>query len=432
MSLFDSLNTAVSGLTAQSASFGNISDNVANSQTVGFKATNTSFEDYLTNSSATSNEPGAVVARPDYQNSVSGTITQTGNPLNLAISGQGFFNVSQAVSENNGTVVFNPQQEYTRAGDFSLDKDGYMVNGSGEYLNGWAANSAGALDQTKVVPIHIQQTGYSPIPTSSATLAANLPASPDGGPITTQIPVIDSLGQSQTLNLAWTQVSGASNTWSVAVTQGNGTSLGSATVAFGAAGNAGAPEGTLGNITSTGGTVTGSTFASGGAASLGVTANFGSGPQAVSLQLGHFGQPDGLTQFAGTTYSPRSLSQNGVPPGSYNGVTTSANGDVVVNYDNGQSRVVARVPVVTFADPNALQRENGQAFQATIGSGAAQTQQASSNGAGTLVTSSTESSNVDIATQFTQLIVAQRAYTANTKLVTTADELLQTTINMKT
>ena len=184
MSLFDSLNTAVSGLTAQSASFGNISDNVANSQTVGFKATNTSFEDYLTNSSATSNEPGAVVARPDYQNSVSGTITQTGNPLNLAISGQGFFNVSQAVSENNGTVVFNPQQEYTRAGDFSLDKDGYMVNGSGEYLNGWAANSAGALDQTKVVPIHIQQTGYSPIPTSSATLAANLPASPDGAPYT--------------------------------------------------------------------------------------------------------------------------------------------------------------------------------------------------------------------------------------------------------
>jgi flagellar hook protein FlgE len=99
--------------------------------------------------------------------------------------------------------------------------------------------------------------------------------------------------------------------------------------------------------------------------------------------------------------------------------------------DNGQSRVVAQVPVVTFANADALQRENGQAFEQTNGSGSAQTEQSGSNGAGALVTSSTENSNVDIATEFTQLIVAQRAYTASTKLVTTADQLLETTINMK-
>ncbi len=432
MSIFGALNTAVSGLTSQSASFDNISDNVANSQTVGFKSTDTTFQDYLTSSSATTNQSGAVVARPAYQNTLEGTVTQTNNGLNLAISGQGFFNVSQPVSENNGTVTFNPQPEYTRAGDFSLNKDGYLVNGSGNYLNGWVADSTGALDQTKTVPIKVQESGYSPVPTTTATLAANLPASPSGAPITTQIPVIDSLGRSQTVDLAWTPAASPGNTWSVAITQADGTALGSATVGFGPNGNPGAAQGTIGSVTSTGGTVTGSTYAAGGTATLGFTANFGAGSQPVTLDLGHFGQADGLTQFAGTTYSARSLTQDGVPPGSYNGVTTSSNGDVVVNYDNGQSRVVARVPVTTFANANALQRENGQAFEATRESGAAQTEQAASNGAGTLVTSSTESSNVDIATEFTKLIVAQRAYTANTKLVTTADELLQATINMKT
>ena len=432
MSLFGALNTAVSGLTSQSAAFSNIGDNVANSQTVGYKSTDTTFQDYLTSSSLTENQSGAVVARPDYQNTTEGTVTQTSNSLNLAISGQGFFNVSQAVSENNGTVTFNAQPEYTRTGDFSLNKDGYLVNGSGDYLNGWVANSAGVLDQTKTEPIQIQQTGYSPVPTTTATLAANLPASPDGTPIATQLPVVDALGRSQTLNLAWSPVTGSNNTWSVAVTQPDGTSLGSATIAFGPNGNAAAPEGTIGSITPSGGSLTGSTFAAGASATVGLTANFGAGAQAIPLNLGNFGQPSGLTQFAGTTYSARSLTQDGVPPGSFNGVTTTANGDVVVNYDNGQSRTVAHVPLSTFADANALQKENGQAYEATRDSGAAQTVQSGSDGAGSLVTSSVESSNVDIATEFTKLITAQRAYSANTKMVTTADQLLQETINMKT
>ena len=106
-------------------------------------------------------------------------------------------------------------------------------------------------------------------------------------------------------------------------------------------------------------------------------------------------------------------------------------GDVQVNYDNGQSRTIARVPVVTFNDPNALQRQDGQAFTATIESGDPLTQDAGTNGAGGIVTSSVENSNVDIATEFTKLIVAQRAYSANTKMVTTADELLQQTLDMK-
>ena len=432
MSLFGAMNTAISGLTAQSAAFGNIGDNVANSQTVGFKRIDTSFEDYLTTSTQSNNQSGAVVARPDYINSVQGTITQTDNPLDLAITGNGFFSVSRPMGEAKGVTVFQPQTEYTRAGDFSLNKDGYLVNGSGDYLNGWAANPAtGALDQTRTVPIQVGQSGYSPVPTRTATLAANLPASPDGTAIATQIPLTDALGRSQTLNVSWAPVSGANNTWTATITQGGATSpLGTATVAFGSAGNAGATEGTIGSISGSGG-ITGSSFSAGGTASLGISADFGSGAQAITLNLGHFGQADGLTQYAGTTYNLRSLTQDGVAPGSYSGVAMKPNGDVVVNYDNGQSRTLAKVPIVTFANPDALQREDGQAFTATRESGAPQTVQSGSNGAGVLVASATESSNVDIAKEFTKLIVAQRAYSANTKLVTTADELLQSTLDMK-
>ena len=306
------------------------------------------------------------------------------------------------------------------------------MNASGDYLTGWAADSAGVLDQTKTVPIQIGQAGDSPVPTKNATLAANLPASPDGSAISAQIPVTDALGRQQTLNLSWTPVTGTPNAWSVAVSQGDtGASLGTATVTFGAAGNPAAPEGTVGSISGATGSLTGSAFAAKGPATLGIAVDFGAGPQPITLNLGHFGQPDGLTQYAGTSYSLRSLTQDGVAPGSYSGVTMQKNGNVVVNYDNGQSRVVAQVPITTFADANALQREDGQAFRATKASGAPQTVQSGSNGAGSLVASSVESSNVDIAKEFTKLIVAQRAYTANTKLVTTADELLQSTINMK-
>jgi len=102
-----------------------------------------------------------------------------------------------------------------------------------------------------------------------------------------------------------------------------------------------------------------------------------------------------------------------------------------VNYDNGQARVVGRIPIVTFSDPDALQRLDGQAFMRTVESGEARVIDVATNGAGQLMAGAVEHSNVDIATEFTKLIVAQRAYTANTKVVTTTDELLQDTINMK-
>ncbi len=222
MSLFGAINTAISGLGAQSTAFGNISEDVANSQTVGFKRVDTSFVNYLTTSTPTENEPGSVVATPDYVNNVQGTITQTDNPLGMAIAGQGFFAVSQATSDVNNVPTFSPQQYYTRAGDFTMNAAGYLVNSAGDYLNGWSVNPAtGVADQNALTPIQVSQSTYNPVATSSVTLAANLPATPATGtattasPLSSDITVYDSLGTAHTVTLNWTQ--NATGDWNVQV-----------------------------------------------------------------------------------------------------------------------------------------------------------------------------------------------------------------------
>lgn len=432
MSLFGALNTSVSGLSAQSAAFGNISDNVANSQTVGFKAVDTSFIDYLTTSTAQQNEPGAVITRPDYTNNVQGTITQSSDPLALAITGQGFF----AVSEQNGTVpgstdpTFSPQTYYTRAGDFQMDKNGYLVNSASEYLQGWTVDpTTGVANQSQLAPIQVIQTQFNPVATSLVSLSANLPATVAAGtPVSSQVNVYDSLGNSHTVTLNWMQL--GPNDWTVNLTSPDAvpTTIGSAEVQFGT--NAVA-AGTIGSFGVVSGGVTASAFSANAPADLTIATNFGSGPQTITLNMGNFGQANGVTQFAAGAYSLRNITQNGVAPGSFSGITMTSSGDVVANYNNGQSQTVAQVPVITFAAPDALQRQNGQAFTATTDSGNAIAQSANTNGAGGLVTGSVEESNVDIATEFSKLIVAQQAYGANAKMLTTAQQLLQTTIDMK-
>ncbi len=433
MSIFGAMTTAISGLSSQSTAFSNIGDNLANTQTTGYKGVDTTFDNYVSTSSLTTNGSVAVVAKPQYDNTLQGVVSQTSNPLNMAISGQGFFPVSLPSGTANGLPTFNQTQLYTRAGDFTLDQNGYMVNSTGHYLMGWPVAADGTVDSTKVVPLQVGQSGYAPVKTSTASISANLPATPSSTtPVTTEMPVIDAQGTQQDLELTWTQSTKAANTWSLSISQkGSATPLGSVNVAFGAAGSASAPEGTIGSVTATGGAVTGSTFTAGHQATVGLTANFGLGAQPITVNLGTFGGTDGVTQFAGTSYNLVSLSQNGSPPGSFTGVTMQANGDVKVNYDNGSSRTLGQVPVVTFPSSDSLQPQDGQAFLPTSESGTARVNQAGGNGAGALVVSSLEASNVDIASEFTKLIVAQRAYSANTKMVTTADDMLQQTIDMK-
>jgi flagellar hook protein FlgE len=428
MSLFSAINTAISGLSSQSSAFGNISEDVANSQTVGFKRIDTSFIDYLTTSTSTENQPGAVVARPDYVNNVQGSITQTDNPLGLAVAGQGFFAVSQATGEVNNVPTFNPQQYYTRAGDFSMNSQGYLVNTAGQYLNGWSVNPVtNAVDQNALVP--------------NVTLSANLPATPTSGtataaaPLSSQITVYDALGTAHTVDLNWSQ--NAANDWSVQITVPDSTTgttdAGAADVQFGSLSTNPVAEGTIGQVAVSGtdpGTVASGGYIAGQAATLTFSTNFGSGNQSIQLNLGNYGGTTGVTQYAGTAYSLLGLTQNGVPPGSFSGVTAQANGDVIVNYNNGQTRTIAQIPLVTFNNPNALQGQDGQSFTSTLASGTPLAEAVGTNGAGHLVTGSVEGSNVDIATEFSHLIVAQQAYSSNAKVVTTASQMLQATLQM--
>ncbi len=418
MSLFGAMYTAISGLNSQASAFGNISDNMANSQTVGYKEIDTTFEDYLTSSTAINNQ--------------SGSIQQSTNPLALAITGQGFFNVGEAAGAlDNGDPVFSTQQYYTRTGDFTTDEQGYLQNSSGEYLEGWAVNpTTGDLNTSAIVPIQVSQSEFAPSATANISLQANVPASPTStSNLTSEEQVYDSTGTAHQLAFTWAQVSGTPDTWTVSFSSPDNVSGGVSTPAIGSATVTFNTNGTIASVSAPSGSVALGTSTTD--ADLVVSPDFGNGAQNITVDLGTLNDSDGVTQYAGTDYTVQSITQDGVAPGSFTGITTSTEGDISANFNNGQSVRIARVPIATFANADALQRQNGQAFTADTASGAGETQSVNQNGAGGLVVGSTENSNVDIASQLADMIVTQQAYGANAKVITTANELLTTTLDMK-
>lgn len=451
MSLLGSLNAAVAGMNAQSTALSSISDNVANSQTVGYKATNTNFKDYVTVATATSLSPGAVVATPEYTNSVQGTITQVSNATSLAVSGSGFFQVQMPTgTAANGTDTFSSQQYYTRVGDFSTDSNGYLVNSSGYVLDGWAAtNSTGtAFNTNNLSPIKISTSPSPPVATTSMSLAANLPSTPPTGTseYTSTSQIYDSGGNAQSVTMTWDQMTAAGpvsdanpisttnpvvpNQWALTVSNSNGYSEGPLTVQFG---TTAATAGTITSITNPanpGDATVPTSQAVGSSATLNLSMDFGLGAQTVALNLGNFGQANGITQYAATSYTTASQTQNGSAQGNFSSVSIQTDGNVVINYDNGTTSTIAQIPLVNFNNPDGLQSQSGQAYTATQASGNPNVVSVGTGGTGSLVVGAEEASNVDIGTEFTQMIVAQQAYAANSKVITTANQMLQTTINM--
>lgn len=185
------------------------------------------------------------------------------------------------------------------------------------------------------------------------------------------------------------------------------------------------------NVGSKGTAVTSVNTQTGADATITFTVDYGFGPQQITLNVGKFGKSGGVTQFAGNEINVRELVQDGASRGQYKEVVYGDNGDVIVNYDNGRSRIIGRIPVVTFNNPNALQREAGGVYIETDEGGRPNFNDPDSNGAGAVVANSIEASNVDIADEFTKLIVTQRTYSANTKIVTTSDEMLQEILGLK-
>jgi flagellar hook protein FlgE len=451
MSLFASLTTSVSGLNAQQEAIGNISDNIANSQTVGFKRIDTAFESLVTESTSKLNEPGGVVANPVYANDITGNLVQSQSVTSLAVTGSGFFAVKQGTTTVAGATTFGNQDLYTRRGDFTLDKNGYLVNGAGYFLEGYSVTpQTKVVNTAAVAPIQISQLLDNPVGTSQMALAANLPASSGivGSvgyvtPSPIQETIYDALGQTHTVSMQFNKTVAAPPTWTVDISAAGSVPATDEpyqlTLTFG---NTPATAGTLVSITdSTNAAPTApatapgtapvvAAIASGNPATTTLSFDFGSGAQAIDFNLGTYNQAVGVTQFAGTTVQTTSVTQNGIPRGSFQNLSIDASGFVTLNYDNGQSLTYFQVPVTQFYDADQLQRLSGGAFQQTPLSGSPRTSPAGTNGAGTVSSSTLESSNVDIADQFTKLITAQQAYSANSKVITTADTLLTQVINL--
>ncbi len=443
MSIFGALDTAVSGLAAQSQAFTDISNNIANSQTIGYKATDTNFSDYVLNSSA-SQISGTVVASTASQNSAQGTITSSTNALALAVSGNGFFNVSETNGASTGTSQgFQPNDYYTRNGNFTENSSGYLVNSSNEYLKGYMVDSSGNLNTSSLQTVNVANVAFRPSETGTITYAASLPgataaetASATGS--TTSTPtsqtqtIYDASGAAHAVGFNWSY-SQASNAWNVSATvDGASTPSSSAQVTFNASGQI-ASIAQQTNVGSTPATYGAANTTNDSTASFTIPATLDGTSQTMTVDLGTIGSSSGTTMAtdANGAGSNAIISSDSVTSGNYTGITMTSDGSIMATFDNNKTQLVGKVPLATFADSNGLSSQDGQAYTATYASGAASINLAGANGAGNLETSSVESSTTNLDSDLTKLITAQNAYGANAKVVTTANEMLQTVLAMK-
>lgn len=425
MSVFGALYAAVSGLNANSNALGIISDNIANANTVGYKGTSTDFSTLVTQSGSPDlYAPGGVQSAPFYNIAQQGVLQAESSPTDLAISGGGFF-VVNSNSGSTGTMSF------TRAGDFSVDANGNLVNSSGLYLQGQPLTAAEVLainngnynqltasSVTSLQTVNVNTSLGLAKATGNVSLVATLPANDSSTPESFSIPVYDSLGAEHDMTLTFTPT-GTANQWSVA---GSFASSPGTAVTF--------PGGNIVQF-NTDGTLDGAatTFNSSSIAWAAGTSG-GVSPQAVNFNLGTSGSANGLSQI-GSNFTVGETQQDGTSFGSFSGVTVDKNGIVTANYDNGLHQPIYILPVATFSNPDGLQPQSGNTYTETVDSGGVLLRQAGVGAAGTIASSELENSTVDIATEFSNLIVTQRAYEANSKIITTADQMLETLIQAK-
>ncbi|PTB18042.1 flagellar hook protein FlgE [Trinickia symbiotica] len=396
----------LSGLAASSSDLDVIGNNIANANTIGFKQSTAEFADVYANTIATSvnNQIGIGTQLANVQQDFAqGTINTTGTALNVAINGQGFFQMS-----NNGSL------EYSRNGVFQLDKNGYITNAQGLKLQGYSASSGGVVNTAQTVPIQVQTANIAPVATQTITAQLNLD-SQDTIPTTTtfsatdktsynystSVQVYDSLGGSQQVDMYFVKT--AANTWQVyGGTSGAVSSLG--TVTFSSSGALATPSN--GQLTMSIANADGS-----------------STPQSITLNM------SGTTQY-GSTDGVNNLAQDGYASGQLSNFTIGSDGTITGNYSNGKTQTLGQIVLANFANPNGLLNLGGNEFQETSASGVAQVSAPGSTNHGTLTGGAVEQSNVDLTTQLVDLITAQRNYQANAQTIKTQQTVDQTLINL--
>jgi len=409
-----SFSTALSGLDSESQALSVISNNLANLNTVAFKAQSPDFQDlfYQQIGSSGAGDPiqigvGTTVGAIS-SNFTQGSTESTGVPTDVAIQGNGFL-----VEDNDGL------REYTRAGDLSVGTDGQLLaNDGGEVLGYAAVNGVISASQT-LGPLSVASGQTSPPnPTANVEINMNLDSAGGvGSTFSTPVTITDAQGDSHVLTFNFTNT--AANTWTYNITipaadvgaTGAAVSVGTGTLKFNGSGVLTTPAADVTGLTITG-------FAD-GASNL-----------TFNWNLYDANKNPLVTQVASPS-AASSTQQDGYSSGTLSSFNIQADGTIQGVFSNGQTLALGQIALASFANVQGLSRNGSNNYLATLASGAANIGAPATGGRGTIAGGSLEESNVDIATEFANLILAERGYQANAKTVTTFDEVTQTAINMQ-
>ena len=412
-----SFSIALTGLNADKIALDVVGNNLANLNTTGFKESSVSFHDLVASLSASSSsQVGAVVSAPETQRQfLQGSIQLTGGAFDAAIQGSGFFIVHDGAG----------QTLYTRAGNFQLDANGNLVTATGEKVQGWTA-AAGVLDTTGgvgniVVPQNSLQT---PVATTQFTMNLNLNAAgvvgDTTGTFSAPIQVVDSLGATHTLTVTFTKT--GANAWKYAVTipgedltsgkAGTPSSVGTGNITFDASGQLKTP-------------------AAGTPIEVKVP-GLADGAKDLDIKWNPY-NADGtstLTQFANPSAISGS-SQDGIAAAQVTQVAIGDGGQVIAHFSDGTQQVIAQLALAAVSNPESLVAVGNNNFEVGGDTATPAVGTAGTGGRGTIQAGALESSTVDIAKEFTNLIVYQRSYQANSRVITTLDEITQDLLALK-
>ena len=405
MGILSSMFTAVSGLNAYGNALAVIGNNVANVGTVGFKSSRAAFAELVSASLSSAN---LQVGLGVHLNAVQGNFTQgslntTGNTLDLAVDGDGFFQLA-----NSSGATF-----YSRAGQFQVDRLGQVTDPNGTLLQGYQATAGGVITGA-IGNITLTSTNSAPQTTSTSMIKANLDAAatvptaafsiadPTSYNFSTSQTIYDSLGSAHDLTFYFVKTSTA-NTWNLYRQIDGGAATAATNLVF-----------TSSGALSSGGSQALSLTIAGGAAT----------PQTVTVDFTN------MTQY-GSRSAVLDQTQNGYASGSLQRVTVDTQGEVVAQFTNGQTRTLAQVVLNRFANPQGLVRSGDNLFIQSNSSGSPVVGAPGNNGLGRVVSGALEQSNVDLGKEFVDMIVTQRAFQANSRAITTSDEMLQELVNLK-
>ena len=412
--MLSSLYSGVTGINAAGYTMSVIGNNIANSNTVGFKSSYTSFADILSQSlggATAGNQIGRGVNLTDIATIFNqGSFENTANGTDLAIEGSGFF----LVADNTGTY-------YTRAGQFIVDSEGYLVNPSGFKLQGYGIDSSGAL-LTTTGDINVSQVSSAPQVTGSFRILANLDGSSDieaGDQYSTTITVYDSIGEAIPLTIIFTKRA-TGNAWDyeTSIPSSMGTATGTGSVEFDADGKLVSLDGTTGFSDK-------DIFIDlpgGGGADFTVSWDIWDDDKSVATT--------DLTGYAAVS-DTNGLFQDGYAPGAIQTISVDQDGQIVGLFTNGQTRTLGQVLLADFISPWGLTKMGRSLYAESASSGQPTIGTPSSGGRGKISSNVLEMSNVDMASEFVKMITTQRAYQANARVITTSDELLQELIMIK-